>query len=106
MGSRSGGWRGREADRDADGTLIPALEARNTKVGGDLVAVGVDGRVRAGWPVELKRPGAAFWSVAVASDGTAYALAIEPESGGKSWASILAIAPDSAIRYSATIIDP
>lgn len=89
-----------------DGTLVLALEARNTKVGGNLVAVGVDGRVRAGWPVELKRPGAEFWSVAVASDETTYALAIEPESGGKSSASILAIGPDSTIRYSATIIDP
>ncbi|OGO57426.1 MAG: hypothetical protein A2Z32_04155 [Chloroflexi bacterium RBG_16_69_14] len=74
--------------------------------GGSLVAVGPDGRVRAGWPVELKRAGAAFWSVVVGSDGTAYALAIEPESGGKSSASILAIAPDSTVRYSTTIVEP
>ena len=66
----------------------------------------MDGRVNPGWPVELKRPGAEFWSVAVGPDGTAYALAIEPEAGGKSSASILAIAPDSTVRWTTTIIDP
>jgi hypothetical protein len=61
--------------------------------------------VRTGWPVELQRPGAAFWSVAVGSNGTAYALAIEPESSGASSAMISAIAPDSSILYRTTIID-
>jgi len=37
---------------------------------------------------------------------TAYALAIELESSRTSSASILAIAPDSTVRYSTTIIDP
>jgi hypothetical protein len=89
-----------------DGTLALSLEPRNSKVGGSLVAVGMDGRVRSGWPVELKRPGSEFWSVAVGSDGTTFALAVEPEAGGKSSESILAIAPDSTVRYSTTIIDP
>jgi hypothetical protein len=89
-----------------DSTLYLPLQARNSKVGGSLVAVGLDGRVRAGWPVELKRLGAEFWSVVVGSDGTAYALAVEPETGVDSSATILAIAPDSAIRYRTTIIDP
>jgi hypothetical protein len=89
-----------------DGTLVLSLEARTSKAGGSLVAVGQDGRVRAGWPVELKRPGSEFWSVAVGPDGTTYALAIEPESGGTSSASILAIAPDSTVRYTTTIIEP
>ena len=35
--------------------------------------------------------------VAVGEDGTAYGLAIEPESGGKSSGTILAIAPDSTV---------
>jgi hypothetical protein len=89
-----------------DGTLVLALEARTSNVGGNLVAVGSDGRVRAGWPLELKRPGAEFWSVASGPDGTTFALAIEPESGDTSSASILAIAPDSTVRWATTVIDP
>ena len=89
-----------------DTTLYLPLQARSTKVGGIIVAVGPDGRVRPGWPVELQRPGAEFWSVAVGSDGTAYALAIEAESTSTSSATVLAIAPDSTVLYRATIIDP
>lgn len=89
-----------------DSTLYLALKARTSGGSGSLVAVGPNARVRSGWPVTLSRPGAQFWSVVVGSDGTAYALAIEPESGGRSSASILAIAPDSAIRWTTTIVDP
>jgi hypothetical protein len=89
-----------------DGTLYLALEAGNTTVGGSLVAVGPDSRLRPGWPVELRRPGAEFWSVVVGPDGTVYALAIEPGAGDASSASILAIAPDSTVRWTTTIIDP
>ena len=62
--------------------------------------------MRLGWPVELRRPGAEFWSVVVGSDGTAYGLAIEPETGATSSASILAIAPDSIVLWTTTIIEP
>ncbi|MFL5675334.1 MAG: hypothetical protein ACJ779_10030 [Chloroflexota bacterium] len=89
-----------------DGTLVVALEAANPKVGGSLVAVGADGRVRAGWPVGLKRPGSAFWAMAAGPDGTTYALAIEPESGGKSSGTVLAIAPHSTVLWSTTIVEP
>lgn len=89
-----------------NGTLYLPIQARDAKVGGSIVAVGLDGRVRAGWPVELKRPGAEFWSVVVGSDGTVFALAIEPEASGRSSASVLAIAPDSTVIYSTTIVDP
>jgi hypothetical protein len=89
-----------------DGTLYLLLEARNAAVGGSFVAVGPNGKVRSGWPVELKRPGAEFWSVVVGSDGTVYALAVEPEAGGSSSASILAIAPDSTVIYTTTIVEP
>ena len=89
-----------------DGSLHLPLQARNHDVGGAIVAVGTDGRIRRGWPVELKRAGSEFWSVVVGADGTAYALAIEPESGGRSSASVLAIAPDSTVAYATTIIDP
>ena len=79
---------------------------RTAKVGGSIVAIGPDARVRPGWPVELKRPGSEFRSVVVGPDGIAYALAIEPESGGRSSATILAIAPDSTVRYTTTIVEP
>jgi hypothetical protein len=36
----------------------------------------------------------------------ALAFAIEPEAGGASSASILAIAPDSTVRWTTTIVDP
>jgi len=89
-----------------DGTLHLPLQARDSTVGGTLVAVGPNGRVVPGWPVELKRPGAEFWSVVVGSAGTIHALAVEPESGGDSSATILAIAPDSTVLAATTIIDP
>jgi hypothetical protein len=89
-----------------DSTLYLALETGNSKVGGSLVAVGPNGRVRSGWPVALKRAGSEFWSVVAGSDGTVFALAIEPEAGRKSSASILAIAPDSTVRWTTTIVDP
>ena len=89
-----------------DATLYLPLQARDAKFGGSIVAVGPDGRVRPGWPVVLKRPGGEFWSVVVGSDGTTYALAIEPEAGDASSASILAIAPDSTVLWTTTIIEP
>jgi hypothetical protein len=72
--------------------------------GGSIVAIGPDGRVRPGWPRTLKKAGG-FWSVVIGSDGTAYALAIEAESVGYS-ATVLAIAPDSTVRYATTIVEP
>ena len=80
--------------------------AATTSTGGTVVAVGSDGRVVAGWPVGLRRAGSAFWSVVVGPDGTVYALAIEPEPGDRSSATILGIAPDSTVRYTTTIVDP
>jgi hypothetical protein len=89
-----------------DGTVYLSLEAHSSSVGGSLVAVGPNGRVRAGWPVGLKRAGAEFWNVKVGPGGTVYALAYEPEAGGRSTATLLAIAPDSSILYRTTIIAP
>jgi len=76
------------------------------RAGRRLVAIGPDGRVRAGWPVVLTRPGAEFWSVVVGSDGTAYALAIEPEAGDRTSATVLAIGPDGRVRYRVTVVEP
>jgi hypothetical protein len=89
-----------------DSALYLPLQARVPTVGGSLVAVGPDGKVHPGWPVELTRPGSEFWSVVVGSDGTAYALAIEPESSTSSSATILAIAPDGTVRFVTTVVDP
>jgi hypothetical protein len=89
-----------------DGTVYLSLEAHDSSAGGSLVAVGPNGRVRAGWPVGLKRAGAEFWTVDVGPDGTVYTLAFEPEPGGTSTATLLAIAPDSTILYRSTIIAP
>ena len=89
-----------------DGTVYLALQAHRSSVGGSLVAVGPNGRVRAGWPVGLKRAGAEFWSIAVGPDETVYAIAYEPAAGGTSTATVLAIAPDSTIVYRTTIIAP
>lgn len=88
------------------GTVYLALEAHKSSVGGSLVAVGRNGRVRAGWPVGLKRAGSEFWSIAVGADGTVYTIAYEPAPGGTSTATLLAIAPDSTILYRTTIIAP
>jgi len=89
-----------------DSTLYLPIQARSEVVGGSVVAVGTNGRLRSGWPVELKKSGAEFWSVAVGSDGTVFALVIEPESSRTSSATILAIAPDSSVRYATTVIEP
>jgi outer membrane protein assembly factor BamB len=89
-----------------DTTLYLPLQAADATVGGSIVAVGPDGRLRPGGPVELKRPGAESWSVIVGSEGTVYVLAIEPEGVNASSATILAIAPDSTVLWTTTIIDP
>lgn len=101
---------------DSTNLALPALGPGNVvyllrsaaaaSVGGSIVALGSNGRERASWPVELRRPGAEFWSVVVGSDGTAFALMIEPEEAGASSATVLAIAPDSTVLYRTTVIDP
>ncbi len=79
---------------------------RANRLGGSIVAIGPDGRVRPGWPVVLTRAGSVFQSVVVGPDGTAHALAVEPEVGGGYSASILTLAPDSTVLYTTTIIEP
>lgn len=83
------------------------LSAADGSHGGSLTAIGLDGRVRPGWPVVLSRPGAGFWSVVVGDDGSVYALAVEPEANDDtSSATILALAPDGSKLYATTIIQP
>lgn len=89
-----------------DATIYLPLEPGDGTVGGSIVAVGPDSRLRAGWPVALQRRGSEFWAIVVGSGGTVYALTIEPESATTSSASVVAIAPDSTVLWTATIIDP
>jgi len=74
--------------------------------GGSLVELSPDGHVPPGWPITLRRPGAAVWSVVVGSDGTLWALAVEPEAGGQSSATVLAITSDGTVRSRVTIVEP
>ena len=98
-------WRSEPAVGPGD-ILYLLHPPRAATLGGSIVAIGPDGHVRPGWPVGLKRAGAEFWSVVVGSDGTAYALVIEPETGDASSASILAMAPDSTVLWTTAIIEP
>jgi hypothetical protein len=79
------------------------LAPEDAKSGGQVVAVGPDGRVVDGWPVKLTNP-AGRWDVVVAgTDGTVYATAIE--SGGRtSTTTLLAIAPDSEVVWRSTVV--
>ncbi len=79
--------------------------ASGSSTGGSMVAIAADGRVRNGWPVALRRTGAMFWSMVVASNGLSWALAIEPEKQGYS-ATVLAIAEDSKVVSTTTIVQP
>jgi len=109
-----GGWRS-DPVAAPDGSLYLLQAAPSAGTGGSVVAVGMDGAVKAGWPVVLRRAGAEFSSVVVGPDGTGFALAIEPEEylpdecGGMvslDSATILAIIPDGTVRYRTTIVSP
>ncbi len=88
-----------------DGTLYLSLAGASGK-GGSLVAVASDGRVRSGWPLTLSQAGSAFWSVSVGSDGTVYALAVEPEAGDHRSGTVVAIDPAGKVLYRRTILQP
>lgn len=84
-------------------------------MGGQISAVGLDGKVRDGWPVVLNRPGATLESAILGSDGTLHALAIEPETYrdppaescvASDSATVLAIDPDGQVRYRVTVVEP
>lgn len=90
----------------SDGTLYFPLAASSVTTGGSLTAIGRDGAVVPGWPVELRRADAGFWSVVVGADGAVFALAVEPEAGGGDSATILAIDPAGAVRWRTTIVEP
>ncbi|MGO9179064.1 MAG: baseplate J/gp47 family protein [Candidatus Limnocylindrales bacterium] len=86
--------------------LFLSQAAPDAMAGGSLVELSPDGHVPPGWPITLRRPGAAVWSVVVGSDGTLWALAVEPEAGGQSSATVLAITSDGTVRSRVTIVEP
>jgi hypothetical protein len=89
-----------------NGTLYESLEPTSAQRGGTLDAIAKNGKRPAGWPVKLTRAGSKFWDIAVGEDGTVYALAVEPEGKRKASATLLAMNPDSKVRYSVTLLDP
>jgi hypothetical protein len=90
---------------DSNGTLYLLSAASSRAAGGSIVAIDHDGAVRDGWPVGLRRAGAMFWSMAVGPDNMMWALAVEPEQDGHS-ATVLAIADDSTVLWSTTVVEP
>jgi hypothetical protein len=89
--------------------LIPSRKAPAT-----LVLLDAGGQPMARWPVVVPHATSCDQLLAVGDGsvrvicafGTVHALVIEPESGGKSSATILAIEADSSVTSSTTIIDP
>jgi hypothetical protein len=99
---------------DQAGTLY-VLRAPTSKAGGgSVLAIGLDGKVVPGWPVSLKRSGSAFWHGSVGPDGSVFVDAYEPEPKVKrtdacfepASLTMLAIRPDSTVRYRVTLVDP
>ena len=89
------------------GNILYLLRAaKSASGGGSILALGQDGRIVAGWPVRLKRPGSEVWSVVVTPDGTVHVLAIEPEPTGSHSATILSLAPESTVLHTVTVIEP
>jgi len=90
----------------APGPILYLLHAAaDPSSGGSILALDRGGRVVDGWPVGLRRPGATFASIIVGPDATIYAVAVEPEAGGRS-GTILALEPDSTVRYRTTVVQP
>lgn len=99
-----------------DNVLYLLQDAPSSTTGGQISAIGLDGRMRDGWPVQLRRPGGTFVSAVLGPDGTLYALAIEPETYrdppadsscvATESATVLAINPDGRVRYRVTVVEP
>ena len=101
----------------ADGTLYVLRHAASARVGGSVVAITLNGELKRGWPIVLRRPGAEFWSVSEGPDGTAYLLAVEPPARStkpdecyEPYASysgtVLAVGSDGVVRNRITVVLP
>jgi outer membrane protein assembly factor BamB len=98
-----GVWRTTPA-AGADDTFYLMLAAPDGRAGGSIVAIGIDGQVRAGWPLSLPAE-ASFWSAFVRPDGAIQALAMAQGSGGDTWALYL-IDPDGTVRLKTALVGP
>jgi hypothetical protein len=83
--------------------LLVLLAPADAKSGGQVVAVGPDGRVVDGWPVTLTNPDGRWDVVVVGADGTVYATAFEPAGAGSA-ITLLAIRPDSEVAWRSTLV--
>jgi hypothetical protein len=97
-----GVWRTVPALGPGEVFLVLLAPADRTS-GGQVVAVGPDGRVMSGWPVELKNRDGRWDLVAASDDGMVYATAVEPAGAGSS-TTLLAIAPDSEVVWRSTLV--
>lgn len=89
------------------GNVLYVVErAPDDSSGARITAVNPSGKVRKGWPVGLRRAGAEFVSVVVGPDGSAFAVAVEPEANGRWSATVLRIARDSTVLAVTTLVDP
>jgi hypothetical protein len=91
---------------DQDGTVYLPLAAPDAQIGGSFDVVGSDGNALPGWPMHLARRGAEARSILGGPDGTVWALAIEPETGGKTSATILAVTTDGTVLSRTTVVNP
>jgi hypothetical protein len=89
-----------------DGTVYLPLAAPDAQIGGSFDAVGRDGASLPGWPMHLAQRGAESRSMLGGPDGTVWALAIEPETGGNTSATILAVTNDGTVLSRTTVVNP
>ncbi|MEA2632124.1 MAG: hypothetical protein QOE66_2343, partial [Chloroflexota bacterium] len=87
-----------------DGTLYLLVAAYDRLHGGSIVAIGIDGRVRPGWPVRLPAR-ATFWSAIVRPDGSVDALGVASTSGRDAW-TLYRIEPNGTVRQRTPIVTP
>lgn len=93
-------------DVTPDGTLYLPVGAVGTAAGGSLVALGRNEQVIPGWPVNLVRAGADYWTVVAAPNDSVFVVAVEPERDGTTSATILRLAIDSSVIYRTTVVGP
>jgi hypothetical protein len=92
--------------RLAPGSLIYALETGPDGKGERITVVNRDGSIRSGWPKTLQKAGAAWDSVTIGDNRTAYAVASEPESNDQASVTILAYAPNGTEEWKTTLFEP
>jgi len=89
-----------------DGVVYLPLAAPDAQIGGSFDVVGSDGKAQPGWPMHLARRGAESRSILGGPDGKVWALATEPETGGSTSATILAVTNDGTVLSRTTVVNP